>query len=163
MLRLWDRFLAALAMGAAGILLLIATAITVNVILRSTGFPVLYGTLDAVEYGLLLACFLGTPWVLAQRAHVQVDLLVNALPDPVEYRLSRIVSALGAGLCLAFAYFGFQAMSASYARGAMIRTSFVIPEWWTLAIIPTALTLCALEFVRQCWWPVSTPKEISGV
>lgn len=163
MLRLWDRFLAALAMGAAGILLLIATAITVNVVLRNTGLPVLYGTLDAVEYGLLLACFLGAPWVLAQRAHVQVDLLVNALPVLVEHSLSRIVSALGAGLCLVFAYYGFLAMSASFARGAMIRTSFVIPEWWTLAIVPAALTLCALEFARQCWRPVATPNEISGV
>ena len=31
----------------------------------------------------------------------------------------------------------------------MIRTSFVIPEWWVLAIAPAAFALLAAEFLRQ--------------
>lgn len=163
MFRLWDGFLTAIAIVAALLLAAIATAITANVVLRSTGLPVLYGTLDAVEYGLLLGCFLGTPWVLAQRAHVQVDLFVDALPASARKRLAQITSTLGAVLCLTFAYYGFQAMSTSLARGAMIRTSFVIPEWWTLAIVPTSMVLCALEFGRQTISPPEIDKELGGL
>lgn len=163
MLRLWDGVLTALAIVAALLLAAIATAITINVILRSTGLPVLYGTLDAVEYGLLLGCFLGTPWVLAQRAHVQVDLLVDALPAIQKKRLAQFTNAIGALLCISFAYYGFQAMSASLARGAMIRTSFVIPEWWSLAIVPLSMSLCAIEFARQMFVSRNTPKDLGGL
>lgn len=163
MQRLWSGLLACCAYVAAGVLAAIATAITINVILRSTGLPVLYGTLDAVEYGLLLACFLGAPWVLAQRAHVQVDLVLEALPPAAKLRVAQVISAIGCLLCLAFAYFGFQAMGLSAARGALIRTSFVIPEWWTLAVVPCSMLLCAIEFARACVFPTATSRAPEGL
>ena len=161
--RYFDRLLKACAVLAAALFGAIAVAITLNVVLRNLGLPVVYGTLDAVEYGLLIATFLGAPWVLSLNAHVQVDLVTAALPSPVRRSLARVISLLAVGLCLCFAWFGFQAMLTSMARGSMIRTAFVIPEWWTLMVVPLSLLLCAIEFLRQAISPTVAPRQAAGL
>lgn len=161
--RLFDGLLTAGAVLAAGLISAIVLAISANVGLKAAGLSPLYGTLDAVEYALMLATFAGAPWVLWQGGHVQVDLLTAALPPHLARPLARGVALLGAVICLGFAWFGFQAMATSLARGAMIRTAFVIPEWWTLAVAPVALALCALELLRQAARPTARPAQSVGL
>lgn len=163
MFALFDKVLAACAGVACALLAAITLAICLNVALRNLGLPVIYGTLDGVEYALMLATFLGAPWVLALRAHVQVDLLTNSLGPRGHRALERVIAALGCALCLGFAWFGLQSLLASMARGSMIRTSFVFPEWWTLAVIPLSLLLCAVEFLRQLLHPSQQTRQKTGI
>jgi TRAP-type C4-dicarboxylate transport system permease small subunit len=148
---------------AAAIFAAAALGITLNVILRNVVGTPIHGLLDAVEYGLLLATFLGAPWVLAQGAHVTVDLLTAALPDRLAFPLARLMALVGAAASAVVLVYGWQAMAASMARGSMIRTSFTIPEWWTLAVVPLSFGLIALEFLRQAIWPPGRHRSPQGL
>jgi TRAP-type C4-dicarboxylate transport system permease small subunit len=45
----------------------------------------------------------------------------------------------------------------------MIRTSFVIPEWWMLAFVPASLTLCVLVFLRKVMQPDTPKATLNGL
>jgi TRAP-type transport system small permease protein len=146
---LYHRLLAGLAALAGVIFGLTAALITVNVVLKAGFSSAIFGLFDAIEFGLLAATFLAAPWVLARNAHVTVDIALMALSDRQRRVVGRLTNLLGAALCAVFIYYSLTATLASAARGSMIRTSFVIPEWWVLSVMPFAMTLMMVEFLLR--------------
>jgi TRAP-type transport system small permease protein len=134
--------------GVAGVIFgLTAVLISVNVVLRAGFTSAIFGLYEAIEFGLLAATFLAAPWVLAHNAHVTVDIGLMVLSPRQRRRIGRLTNLLGALLCAVFVYYSLTATLASAARGSMIRTAFVIPEWWVLGVIPFAMTLMMVEFL----------------
>ena len=160
---IFARLLWLLAVLSAGILGLIAVAIAINVALRNLGLPVIYGALDAIQYALMIATFMGAPWVLAQGGHVKVDLITSALPPRTEQTVGRVTNLVGAVTAGILGWYGLQAAIASAARGSMIRTSFVIPEWWMLAFVPASMALCVIVFLRKVLQPDMPNAPLSGL
>jgi hypothetical protein len=66
--QIFDKVLWMLAALSAGILGAISVVIAINVALRNLGLPIIYGALDAIQYALMIATFMGAPWVLAMGA-----------------------------------------------------------------------------------------------
>ncbi|UWQ62195.1 TRAP transporter small permease subunit [Leisingera caerulea] len=155
--------LTGLAVLSAAILAAITLVIPLNVLLRNLGLPVIYGALDAIEYGLMAAAFLGAPWVLRLDAHVQVDLITHGLPPRARRRVVLAACLLGAVTCAALGWAGWQALMQSYARGSMVRTAFTFPEWWTLTVLPLSMALCTLEFLRKIFRPAAGDAPLSGL
>ncbi|UWQ49294.1 TRAP transporter small permease [Leisingera caerulea] len=155
--------LTGLAVLSAAILAAITLVIPLNVLLRNLGLPVIYGALDAIEYGLMAAAFLGAPWVLRLDAHVQVDLITHGLPPRARRRVVLAACLLGAVTCAALSWAGLQALMQSYARGSMVRTAFTFPEWWTLTVLPLSMALCTLEFLRKIFRPAAGDAPLSGL
>lgn len=145
----FDALLRAFAVLAAAIFGATAVAITLNVILRNTAGTTIFGLLDVVEYGLLAATFLAAPWVLAQSAHVAVDLVTAALPTAVARPLARVTALVGFAVSAVFLWYAVEAAMTSAARGSMIRTALVVPEWWALSAAPLGFALICIEFLRQ--------------
>jgi TRAP-type C4-dicarboxylate transport system permease small subunit len=136
--------------GVAGVIFgLTAVLISVNVVLRAGFTSAIFGLYEAIEFGLLAATFLAAPWVLARNAHVTVDIGLMVLPPRQQRRIGRLTNLLGALLCAIFVYYSLTATLASAARGSMIRTSFVIPEWWVLSVMPVAMALMMIEFLLR--------------
>ena len=160
---LFDRVLWVLAALSAGILGGIAVVITINVALRNLGLPVVYGALDAIQYALMIATFLGAPWVLARGGHVKVDLVTASLAPQTEVALARVTYLIGAVTSGVLGWYGVQAALVSAARGSMIRTSFVIPEWWMLSFVPVSLALCVIVFLRKAMRPEAPETTLSGL
>jgi TRAP-type C4-dicarboxylate transport system permease small subunit len=77
--------------------------------------------------------------------------------------LTRLTSAIGAVTAGVLGWYGLQAVLASAARGSMIRTSFVIPEWWMLAFVPLSLALCTIIFIRRLLYPETAERSLSGL
>ena len=160
---MFDRVLNACAAVAALILAAIVIGIALNVVLRNAFGAPIYGLLDMVEYGLLLVTFLGAPWVLSQSAHVVVDLVTGALPPAQARLLARLMAIVGLLASLVMIWYAFEAAQTSYQRGSMIRTAFIIPEWWVLSVMPFAFCLIAAEFARQIIRPPSRGDAQSGL
>jgi TRAP-type C4-dicarboxylate transport system permease small subunit len=146
---LYRGLLAGLAAVAGLIFGLTAVLISINIVLRAGFSSAILGLFEAIEYGLLAATFLAAPWVLARNAHVTVDIGLMALSDRQRRLVGRLTNLLGAGLCATFLYYSLSAALASAARGSMIRTSFVIPEWWVLSVMPVAMALMMVEFLLR--------------
>jgi TRAP-type C4-dicarboxylate transport system permease small subunit len=155
--------LTGLAVLSAAILAAITLVIPLNVLLRNLGLPVIYGALDAIEYGLMAAAFLGAPWVLRQNAHVQVDLVTHGLPPRARRKVVLAACLLGAATCAVLGWAGLQALMQSFARGSMVRTAFTFPEWWTLTVLPLSMALCTLEFLCKIFRPATEDVPLSGL
>ncbi|SIT14055.1 TRAP-type C4-dicarboxylate transport system, small permease component [Roseivivax lentus] len=160
---MFDRILFAAAALAGAILAAIVLAISLNVVLRNLAGAPIHGLLDLVEYGLLIVTFAGAPWVLSRNGHVVVDLVTGALPEQTAVTLARIVAVIGCLLSALVVYYALQAVLVSYGRGSMIRTAFVVPEWWVLSVMPTSFLLITVEFARQALNPPVRSTEKTGL
>ncbi len=147
--RAFTRLLRLLAWLAAAIFAGIVLLIPLDLVLRNAFGISIYGLLDAIEYGLLAATFLGAPWVLFLNAHVSVDLFVGRLSGRPRRMADALANGLGASAAAVFLWFAVDAMLQSIARGTLVRTAFVIPEWWVLAVAPASMTLIVIEFIRR--------------
>ena len=159
----FDRLLLVLACFAAAIFAAIALAIPLNVVLRNGYGTAIRGLLDVIEFGILAATFLAAPWVLSKNGHVSVDLVVSALPHRGRRVANLMANVIGTAVSATFFWYAVQAMLASYARGAMVRATFIYPEWWVLAIIPVSMALIVVEFLRRFLRPTDGARSLSGL
>lgn len=160
---LFDRLLLGLAIVAAVIFAAIALAIPVNVALRNLTGGGIRGLFEAIEFGLLSTTFLAAPWVLSRNGHVSVDLVVSALPRGGRRVADALANLVGVAVSAAFFWYAVEAMLASYARGSMVRATLTYPEWWTLAIVPAAMALIVIEFLRRLLRPAGGDRALTGL
>jgi TRAP-type C4-dicarboxylate transport system permease small subunit len=139
------------ACGALSAILigLIAVAITADVITRGFSIANLPWVLEAVEYALLAATFLGAPWVLKKSAHVKVDLVVSSLSARQQARADLAVNVLGFLICAAIGYYGFRTALDVYLSDTLIFRTMTVKEWWLLSFLPFSCALMAIEFLRR--------------
>jgi TRAP-type transport system small permease protein len=161
--RLFLRLLLALAATAGVVLALIAILIPVNLVLRACCGGSIRGLFDAIEYALMAATFLAAPWVLAQNAHVTVDIVTLSLPEPVRRHLAHAINALGIVLSALLAWYALSAAAISLERGSMIRTAFAMPEWLTLVAPGVCGVLLMLEFARRLWRGQGKERSTAGL
>ena len=128
---------------------LIGIGVSVDVALRYFGTPGLPWMLEASEYGLYLMTFFGAPWALRERAHVSIDIAVEAMPPKGRRIAALVTDALGLLIAAVLAFYALRVAYASWARGAMIFKELVFPDWWLLALLPLSLALVAAEFARR--------------
>ena len=145
----FDAVLRMMARLAAVVFACIAALIPIDLVLRNAFDASIYGLLDAIEYGLLAATFLAAPWVLSINAHVSVDLFVALLAGRARRVADTLANLVGAGAAAVFLWFAVVAAAQSIERGTMIRTAFVIPEWWVLSVAPVSMGLILVEFARR--------------
>lgn len=160
---IFDRLLLLLACLAAAIFAAIALAIPLNVVLRNWFGTSIRGLLDVIEFGILAATFLAAPWVLSKNGHVSVDLVVSALPHRGRRLVDLLANLIGLAVSSVFFWYAVQAMLTSYQRGAMVRATFIYPEWWVLAIIPASMALIVVEFLRRLVHPTEAARSLSGL
>lgn len=147
--RLHDLAILAMAVLAAAILGGLVVLICADVALRNLRMGNLPWSVELSEYGLYAATLLGAPWVLSLRAHVAMDLVPGLLRAGPRRALDLLACAFGAAICALLAWKGVGVVLASQARGAMIWKTLVFPEWWFLVLVPFAMGMLALGFLRQ--------------
>lgn len=155
--RLHDGLILAMAVLAAAIAGGMVVLICADVLLRNLRWGNLPWSVEASEYGLYAMTLLGAPWVLAMRAHVAMDLLANNLSATPRRVVDILACSLGGVICVILAWKGVGVVLTSHARGAMVWKTLVFPEWWLLALIPFAMTMLALGFLRLILEPGGTP------
>lgn len=146
---LYGRLLEVLALAACGVLLLMMLMICGDVILRNVDLWPSWRGLpwadDASEYMLCLMTVLAAPWLLRQGRHIRIDILLRAIPPRIGWYCEWAADALAFICCTAMIVAGGEAAYASFAAGALIIKSFVIPEWWLLTPLPAAFAFLAVE------------------
>lgn len=147
---------------AAGVIIgVVSIVIVLNVMSRNLGFGSIYGTVEGSEYAIAAATFLAAPWVLYHGAHVRVDLLQQALPQPYRNFLEMAINLLGALISLCFGYFLLATGTDYLNRGTMVYKSFVFPEWWTFLLPVLCFALLTLEFLRRLWRLILPRREMT--
>jgi TRAP-type C4-dicarboxylate transport system permease small subunit len=145
----YGRLLNALMIAASLMLAAMMLIICADVLLRNVAIvPGLRGlewSNEISETLLYLITLLAAPWLLRQGQHIRVDLLLRAIPKRLAWRLEVVADVLALGCCIALVLYSAQAAWASYRSGSILIKTLVTPEWWSLAPLPVAFALLAIE------------------
>jgi TRAP-type C4-dicarboxylate transport system permease small subunit len=160
--RAYGRVLDGLALFGCLILFLMMIVICADVLLRNVALiPGLRGvpaSNDLTEYGLYLMTLCIAPWLLRQGKHIRVDILLRAIPREIAWVCEILVDVLAFGCCLVLAWYAWKATAASMAAGALTIKTLVTPEWWSLAPLPAAFVLLAIEVVFRMHRLLTGPR-----
>lgn len=147
----YGRLLSSLALVGCAILLAMMFIIVGDVALRNLAIPGLPQGLawsnEISELMLYLITMSVAPWLLRQGQHIRVDIMLQAIPARLAWRLEWLGDLIGFACCIVMAWYGTQAAWSSYASGAVNIKTLVTPEWWALAPLPLVFFLLAIEMV----------------
>ena len=162
----WERLLNALAFAACAIVLAMTLMICADVLLRNVrlipGVQGLAWSNEVSEWMLYLVTMLAAPWLLRRGQHIRVDILLRAIPARVGWYCEWVADAIGLGCCLAIAYYGLRAVTASFGGGSLSIKTLVMPEWWILAPLPVAFLMLAVEMtfrMRRLYVGPRVPRD----
>jgi TRAP-type C4-dicarboxylate transport system permease small subunit len=146
MIRLFDRFVDALAVIGLAAILVMLVEICIDVAARALNLPGTAGGVMISEYSVYLLAFCGAPKVLRQNGHIHVDIVVTNVSASTA-RAMKVICELIALLVMAtMTYYGVRMLANSYRDGTMLYKDLVIPEWTILWPIPLVTFCIVIEF-----------------
>lgn len=104
---------------------------------------------DFVTYGLVAATFLGSPYVLTLRGHVNVDVLPHYLHARGRYRLAVFSTLLALAFCVVMTVLGAQYWHEAWANNWRSDTVWRARLWIPYASMPVGLGVLTLQYVAE--------------
>lgn len=146
--RLVFRLSTACAAVAAVMLLAAALVITWSIAYRAMGAST-YWEIEFSVYMMVASLFLASPYCLATRGHVGVDLLTHYLPQRLARPVAVVVGLVGLAVCLYLAYAGAELTMHAFARGERTESAWAPLKWPLFLAMPVGLGLTALQYVAD--------------
>ncbi len=134
---------------AAGLIALAVAVVCQMVFLR---YVLNHNTIwqtDFVTYGLIAATFIGSPYVLMTRGHVNVDVLPHVLSPRPRYRLALFSALLTLAFSLTVTVLTFQFWMEAYEQRWVSDTMWRARMWIPYASMPIGLGLLSLQCVAD--------------
>jgi TRAP-type C4-dicarboxylate transport system permease small subunit len=146
--RAYGGLIRAMAVGAA--LLMVAVMITVcmDVLIRNLGRQPSAHFFTLSEYALLLIPCLGAPWLVREKGHVYIEILLMHLRPAYRRHLSLVIGLACIAICLTLAWFGLQVTVQDWEQANKDVRSFDAPRWAIVMWVPLSFLLMATEFAR---------------
>ncbi len=104
---------------------------------------------EFVIYSLVASTFIGSPYVLLIKGHVNVDLLPIYLGRRGRYGLALLASTLGLVFCAVLTWTGFELFHEALVAGWTTDTVWRLPLWIPYASIPIGIGLLCLQYVAD--------------
>ena len=148
----------ALAVIAAGLLLVATLIITWMVIKRSIGMQNSWELELSIEL-MIGAIFLASPFTLATGGHVKMDLLDAILPECVKHKLAFIAKLAGCLICLYLGWEGLRMAQHAFITGERALGIWQPLSWPKYATIPVGMFMTALQYVTSMHQEVSNEPQ----
>src|SRR4051812_4062282 len=133
----------------AGVLMVAMMAIIViDVALRNLGYQSSAHFFTFTEYFLLLIPLLGAPWLVREKGHIYIELLIAALPARVHRALLVVIVIACIAVAAILAWYGGAIAVQDYLGNEKDVRSFDMPRWMLTAFMPLAFGMMAIEFAR---------------
>ena len=140
-----DRCVYVLAVIAAAILLVLLLAVCFATLSRYL-FNKPFGELiDLSSYALVFVSFLGAPWLMARRGHVQIDLFMTRVAPRTQKRWSAGVHFAMIVIALVMAYVGMSITINYLINHRVMQDVMETPQWILLLPIPVGAFFLALQ------------------
>jgi TRAP-type C4-dicarboxylate transport system permease small subunit len=118
---------------------------------------------DFVTYSLVAATFIGSPYVLMTRGHVNVDVLPHYLNSRNRRRLALFASGLTFAFCLTIAVLTFQFWKEAWDHKWVSDTMWRARLWIPYASMPVGLGLLTLQCLVDIIGLVSGRERPFGI
>jgi C4-dicarboxylate transporter, DctQ subunit len=146
--RAYDAVLYGMAWLAGVLMVAMMAMIVADVALRNLGYQSSAHFFTFTEYFLLLIPLFGAPWLVREKGHIYIELLVAALPPAAQRRLVLGVVLACIGVAAILAWYGGVITLQDYAANEKDVRSFDMPRWMLMASMPLSFGMMAIEFVR---------------
>ena len=104
---------------------------------------------EYVIFSLVGATFIGSPYVLLLKGHVNVDLLPNYLGEKGRRLLALLASAAGLLFCAVLAWKGYELFHEALVNDWTTDTVWALPLWIPYTAMPLGIGLLALQYVAD--------------
>ena len=133
----------------AGVLMVAMMAMIVaDVALRNLGYQSSAHFFTFTEYFLLLIPLLGAPWLVREKGHIYIELLIGSLPPRGRRELMWAIVVLSLAVCAVLAWYGAAITVQNFVQNEKDVRSFDMPRWMLMLSMPLAFGMMALEFLR---------------
>ena len=136
---------------AAGLLLLSVLVVCHMVFVRAVLNESSVWQTEFVTYALIAATFLGSPYILLTKGHVNVDLLPLMLGDVGRRRLAWVASGLGFSFCLLLFYSSLHWWWEAWVLDLTTPTIWRARLWIPYLSFPVGLGLLCLQYMVDMW------------
>jgi TRAP-type C4-dicarboxylate transport system permease small subunit len=140
-----------MAWVAAFLIAAMMVTITLDVVLRNFGFQSSAHFFTFTEYALLIVPCLGAPWLVREKGHIHVEILLMHLQPRARRWLMRFIGVACIAVCLVIAWYGFGVTINDWRQAERDVRSFDMPRWLVVGWIPIAFLMMAIEFARFLW------------
>lgn len=104
---------------------------------------------EFVTFSVIGATFLGSPYVLLLRGHVNVDLLPHYIGATGRKLLALFAALMSLLFCLALTYYGYSFWHESWVNDWRAETVWAPPLWVPYAAVPLGMGLTSLQYVAD--------------
>lgn len=104
---------------------------------------------EFVIFSLVAATFIGSPYVLLVKGHVNVDLLPHYLGGRGRYILAIIADILGLSFCLILTFVGFELFYEALVNHWTTDTIWKLPLWIPYISIPLGIGILSLQYIAD--------------
>jgi TRAP-type C4-dicarboxylate transport system permease small subunit len=104
---------------------------------------------DLTTYLLIGATFIGSPYVLMTRGHVNVDVLPHYLWPRARYWLAVFAAIISIAFCVTLAVLTAQLWFDAWSSNWVSDTMWRAPLWMPYASMPVGLSILTLQYVAD--------------
>ncbi len=153
----------ALAAIAGAILLFLLLAVCFSTLTRALFNEPFAFLIDYATYALLYIAFLGAPWLLSKRGHINIDMFINKASPNVRRVWQIILDLVLAFVCAVLFVIGFQLTRTNFLNHVTISDFLNTPQWILLISVPVGSFFTAVEAIRLAICGIcSKPAEETG-
>ena len=147
----YDALVTGMAGVAAFLMAAMMVTICIDVALRNLGYQSSAHFFTFTEYALLMVPCMGAPWLVREKGHIYVEILLMTLRPPARRRMTMAIGLVCIATCLVLAWFGFSISLNDFLQNEKDVRSLDMPRWMVSVWIPVGFLLMAVEFARFVW------------
>ena len=147
----YDAVIFGMAALAAFLMAAMMVVICLDVLLRNLGYQSSAHFFTFTEYALLLVPCMGAPWLVREKGHIYVEIMLMTLGERARARMTIAIGVACIALCLVLAWYGFGITVSDYLNAEKDVRSLDMPRWMVVMWIPIGFFLMAVEFARFLW------------
>lgn len=144
----YDALLYGMAWFAAFLIAAMMFTITFDVVVRNLGYQSSAHLFTFTEYALLIVPCMGAPWLVREKGHIHVEILLMNVKPKARRRLMRFIGIACIAVCLVIAWYGFGITLSDFVNNEKDVRSFDMPRWMVVGWIPLSFLMMAIEFAR---------------
>lgn len=162
-IRFADALSRLLGVVAAALLVVAVVIVCQMVIMRYALNESTHWQTEFVTYALIASTFLGAPYVLLTRGHVNVELVPLALGPRSRFTLALLAYGTSATLCLMLTYYSFTFWYEAWEGDWSSDTIWAPKLWKVYLAMPVGFTAISLQYLADLLCLVSGREPPFGI
>ena len=137
-----------MAIAAGFLMAAMMVVICLDVVLRNLGYQSSAHFFTFTEYALLAVPCLGAPWLVREKGHIYVEILLMYLKPRARRLLTYAIGVICIAVCAVLAWYGFEVTLRDFMQNEKDVRSLDMPRWMVVGFIPLSFAMMGIEFLR---------------